>query len=93
MSINNWLLGFRTVIVLLLSDLTINSPSALIKSVRLAVFAYSKAIEIGLVKFNLYSKEFRIPAGISVIKSPLFFSNKGTETVVLFNAIGVINFV
>lgn len=87
------MLGFKTVIVLSLSDLTINSPSALIKSVLFAVFAYSKAMEIGLVKVILYSTLFPFPAGISLIKSPLFFSSKGPETEALFDAVGVINFV
>ena len=99
MSINNWLVGFNTVMVLSLSDLTLNSPFELIKSVAFAVFTYSKATAIGLLlviglsKLILYSIEFPIPTGTSLTKSPLFFSSKGIATVVPFNDVGVIVFV
>ena len=64
------------------SDFTINSPSEFRRSVKFAVPIYSIFKEIGLVKLNLYSKEFPIPIGTSLTKSPLFFGTTAAELVV-----------
>ena len=81
MSITNWLVGFKTVIVLSLSDFTTNSPSEFSKSVGLAKLAYCNDNEIGLAKVILYSIEFPTPIGTSLIKSPLFFGTIVAEFV------------
>lgn len=64
MSITNWLVGFKTVIVLSLSDFTTNSPSEFSKSVGLAELAYCNDNEIGLAKVILYSIEFLPQLGL-----------------------------